>query len=83
MHYDWLALHPYMELDATVRDSVLGRGRVLKIGKGSRCGLGHQSLMSDLGVALPVVAWTDSSAALGIASRSGLGKMRHLETHTL
>ena len=27
--------------------------------------------------------WTDSSAALGIASRSGLGKLRHLETHTL
>ena len=28
-------------------------------------------------------AWTDSSAAIGIASRSGLGKLRHLETHTL
>ena len=27
--------------------------------------------------------WTDSSAALGTASRSGLGKLRHLETHTL
>jgi hypothetical protein len=39
--------------------------------------------MSDLGVELPVTAWTDSSAALGIASRSGLGKLRHLETHTL
>ena len=32
---------------------------------------------------LPVRAWTDSSAALGIASRSGLGKLLHLETHTL
>ena len=32
---------------------------------------------------LPVRAWTDSSAALGIATRSGLGKLRHLETHTL
>ena len=32
---------------------------------------------------MPVVAWTDSSAAIGIASRSGLGKLRHLETHTL
>ena len=39
--------------------------------------------MQDLNVDLPVRAWTDSSAALGIASRSGLGKLRHLETHTL
>ena len=83
LHYDWLAVHPYMELDATVRDSVLGRGRVLRIGKAAGAGLGHQSLMSDLGVAVPVVAWTDSSAALGIASRSVLGKLRHLETYTL
>lgn len=39
--------------------------------------------MLDLGLQLPVTAWTDSSAAIGIASRSGLGKLRHLETHTL
>ena len=39
--------------------------------------------MGDLDIKLPVRAWTDSSAALGIASRSGLGKLRHLETHTL
>jgi hypothetical protein len=39
--------------------------------------------MLDLGLQLPVRAWTDSSAAIGIASRSGLGKLRHLETHTL
>ena len=40
-------------------------------------------MMEDLDVKLPVRAWTDSSAALAIASRSGLGKIRHLETHTL
>ena len=39
--------------------------------------------MLDLDVNFPVRAWTDSSAALEIASRSGLGKLRHLETHTL
>ena len=39
--------------------------------------------MEDLNLKLPVRAWTDSSAALGIASRSGFGKLRHLETHTL
>ena len=51
--------------------------------KAAGAGLGHQSLMHDLGVDLPVCVWTDSSAALGIATRSGLGKLRHLETHTL
>ena len=51
--------------------------------KAAGAGLGHQSLMDDLGIHLPVRVWTDSSAALGIASRSGLGKLRHLETHTL
>ena len=39
--------------------------------------------MEDLNIRLPVRAWTDSTAAIGIASRSGLGKLRHLETHTL
>ena len=51
--------------------------------KAAGAGLGHQSLMEDLSIKLPVRAWTDSSAAIGIASRSGLGKLRHLETHTL
>ena len=27
--------------------------------------------------------WTDSGAAAGIRSRQGLGKLRHLDTHTL
>ena len=30
-----------------------------------------------------VRVWTDSSAAVGICGRSGLGKYRHLQTHTL
>ena len=45
--------------------------------------MGHQSLMADLGLKLPVRVWTDLSAAIGISTRSGLGKLRHLETHTL
>ena len=51
--------------------------------KGAAAGLGHQAIMADYGVHLPVRCWTDSSAALGIAKRSGLGKIRHLATHTL
>ena len=39
--------------------------------------------MRDLGHELDVRVWTDSEAALGICSRQGFGKLRHLDTHTL
>ena len=45
--------------------------------------LGQKSLMADLGVRLPARIWTDSSAAMGIAARQGLGKLRHIECQTL
>ena len=45
--------------------------------------LGFQALLADFGVQAPVRVWTDSSAAIGICSRQGLGKLRHLDTHTL
>ena len=46
-------------------------------------GLGYQSLLEDLGVRVPLRVWTDSTAAIGICSRQGLGKLRHLDTHML
>ena len=46
-------------------------------------GLGYQALLHDLGVDAPLRVWTDSSAAVGICSRQGLGKLRHLDTQTL
>ena len=51
--------------------------------RGSGQGLGYQSLLRDLGIEAPLRVWTDSSAAIGICSRQGLGKLRHLDTHTL
>ena len=51
--------------------------------KAAGAGLGHQSITKDFGHDTLVRVWTDSSAALGISTRSGLGKLRHLETHTL
>ena len=51
--------------------------------KGAGIGLGYQSLLRDLGQDIPVRVWTDSSASIGICSRQGLGKLRHLDTHTL
>jgi hypothetical protein len=50
--------------------------------RGAGQGLGHQALLKDVGVELPLRVWTDSSAAIGICSRQGLGKLRHLDTHT-
>jgi hypothetical protein len=72
----WSSTQPSVTLSS-------GEAEYYGLVKAAGAGLGHQSLMSDLGIDLPVTAWTDSSAALGIASRSGLGKLRHLETHTL
>ena len=51
--------------------------------KGAAAGLGHQAIMSDYGVDMPVRLWTDSIAAIGISKRSDLGKIRHLATRTL
>ena len=51
--------------------------------RGAGQGLGYQALLRDVGVELPLRVWTGSSAAIGICSRQGLGKLRHLDTHTL
>jgi len=45
--------------------------------------LGAQSLLRDMGKAATITLWIDSSAAKGIASRTGLGKMRHMEVKFL
>ena len=51
--------------------------------KGSGVGLGFQALLKDLGEKAKLRIWTDSSASIGICTRQGLGKLRHLDTHTL
>ncbi len=51
--------------------------------RGSGQGLGYQSMLRDFGLETPLRVWTDSSAAIGICTRQGLGKLRHLDTHTL
>ena len=51
--------------------------------RGSGQGLGYQSMLKDLGLEVPLRVWTDSSAAIGICQRQGLGKVRHLDTQTL
>ena len=50
---------------------------------GAAQGLGYQALLGDVGIDVPPRVWTDSSAAIGICSWQGLGKLGHLDTHAL
>ena len=45
--------------------------------------MGVRSIMRDLGVNLAMTIQTDASAAKGIASRRGLGRLRHIEVNQL
>ena len=47
--------------------------------KGTMGGMGLQTLARDLGWQVELKLFVDSSAAQAIASRKGLGKVRHLE----
>jgi len=51
--------------------------------RGSSEALGLRSVLGDLGVDVKVRVKTDASAAKGIATRRGLGKVRHIEVHQL
>ena len=46
-------------------------------------GLGVQSLARDLGWELDIILWVDSSAAKSMASRKGVGKVRHVHVREL
>ena len=61
-----------------------GEAEYYGIVKGASLGMGVRSILIDLGFGEPKLnVNTDSSAAMGIASRSGLGKTRHIEVHQL
>ena len=47
--------------------------------KAAAIALGMKSLMRDFGILTAPRVWTDSSAALGMCGRQGLGKVRHLD----
>ena len=46
-------------------------------------GIGMQSIMKEMGWDAEIKVWADSSAAKSIASRIGLGKIRHMEVKFL
>ena len=72
----WSSTQPSVSLSS-------GEAEFYGLVRGSGQGLGYQSLLKDLGLDVPLRLWTDSSAAIGICSRQGLGKLRHIDTHTL
>ena len=45
--------------------------------------LGMQALMSDMGKSLKVEAHTDATSAKAIATRKGLGRVRHMDVTLL
>ena len=51
--------------------------------KGAAQALGFITLLADLGVEVTATVHTDASAAIGIARRAGLGKLRHLNVRYL
>ena len=51
--------------------------------KGSSVGLGIRSVLADLGCQVRLVVCVDSSAAKGMASRKGLGTVRHGDVRQL
>ena len=51
--------------------------------KGSSTSIGLRNIMSDLGVKAAVRVRTDSSAALGVAKRRGIGQIRRIEMNQL
>ena len=60
-----------------------GEAEFYGVVKASGIGLGYQALLEDLGHVIPVRVWTDSSATIGICTRQGLGKLRHIDTNCL
>ena len=60
-----------------------GEAEYYGIVRGSAMGIGIRNMYEDLGVVVGIVVRTDASAAKGIASRRGAGKIRHIEVAQL
>ena len=60
-----------------------GEAELHGIASGIAQGMGMKSIAHDLGFRLGVRLHSDATAALGIARRRGLGKIRHLDVTDL
>jgi hypothetical protein len=60
-----------------------GEAELYALVKGASQSLGLVSLAGDFGREMGARIWSDSSAAIAISSRKGLGKVRHVRVQTL
>jgi hypothetical protein len=60
-----------------------GEAEYYSMVRGGSMGLGMQAMSEDMGVSASIRVKTDASAAKGIASRRGLGKVRHIDVSQL
>ena len=60
-----------------------GEAEYYGVTKGSCEAIGLKGIVQDMGIDLGIKLHTDSSAAKAIATRRGLGKVKHLDTRTL
>ena len=60
-----------------------GEAELCSLAKASAEGLGIKSILQDWGINCSVCVHTDATAAIGIASRQGLGRIRHIATTDL
>ena len=72
----WSVTQPVIALSS-------GEAEYYSLVKGASVALGIVGMLGDFGCKVNIVMHTDSSAAKGIGSRRGLGKVRHIELSQL
>ena len=80
--YRGVVIKHWSSTQPTIALSV-GEAEYVALAKGATEALGAQSLAADLGLETVVRVSLDSATAKSIASRSGVGKVRHLDTKQL
>lgn len=72
----WSSTQPSQSLSS-------GEAEMIGVTKGAAAALGFKSLLMDLGISWPLRVWTDSSASIGMCTRQGIGKIRHMNTQIM
>ena len=60
-----------------------GEAEMVGVTKAAAAALGFRSLLQDLGVHWPLRVWTDSFASIGMCTRQGIGKVRHMDCQVM
>ena len=60
-----------------------GEAEYYGVVKAASTSMGCRAMFKDMGIKMKINIYTDAEAAKGIASRTGLGKTRHIAVHYL